>query len=265
MQARERSCLPEHSAGPASRLWNSVAISYHPPNLFHGARAIHRRRLQKFQILGPGKTSSSRRKSITSAKRSSCRNIPMQCGTFSGACSSKSSVSASDGRGSRWKSSLIACSLALQLSCEPPHCAKQVFPCKGLRHVCICTLLLAPKLVTGRVFRGHHNHGDHIELGVPLQVAANLETISSRHNDVQQDYTRPLVRNGFFHAPGIMQRDRPIAFSFQQALHQLDLSRRVINNQDLFVHSRALPVLVRRAEVHVGSQLLRSARSCVVL
>src|SRR5260370_3819187 len=129
--------------------------------------------------------------------------------------SSRSPVSASAGRGSRWKSSLIACSLALQLSCEPTHGAKQVFPCKRLSHVCVRALLLAPKLVTGRVFRGHHNHGNHIELGVPLQIAANLETVSTRHNDVKQDYVRPLVRNGLFHTPGIMQRNRPIAFSFQ--------------------------------------------------
>src|SRR6267378_3962121 len=179
--------------------------------------------------------------------------------------SSKSPVSASAGRGSRWKSSLIACFLALQLSCEPPHCAQKIFARKRLCYVCVRALLLAPKLVTGRVFRGHHNHGNHIELGVPLQVAANLKTISPGHNDVQQDYARPLVRNGLFHASGVVQSNRPIAFSFQQALHQLDLSRRVINNQDLFVHSRALPILVHRADVHVSSQLLRSARSCVVL
>src|SRR5712691_2735365 len=179
--------------------------------------------------------------------------------------SSRSPVSASAGRGSRWKSSLIACSLALQLSCEPPHCAKQVFSCKGFRYVCIRALLLAPKLVTGRVLRSHHNYGNRIKLGVPLQIAANLETISPRHNDVQQDYARPLVRNGLFHTPGVVQRNRPIAFSFQQTLHQLDLSRRVINNQDLFLHSRALPVLVHRAEVHVSSQLSGSACTCVFL
>src|SRR6266851_1864630 len=118
--------------------------------------------------------------------------------------SSRSPVSASAGSGSRWKSSLIACSPAPQLSCEPPYRAKQVFPRKRLRHVCIRALLLAPKLVTRRVLRSHHNYGNHIELGVPLQIAANLETISPRHNDVQQDYARPLVRNGLFHTPGVV-------------------------------------------------------------
>src|SRR5438445_11529076 len=138
--------------------------------------------------------------------------------------SSSSPVSASAGRGSRWKSSLIACSLVPKLSCEPPHCAKQVFPCEGLCHVCVRALLLAPKLVAGRVLRSHHNHGNRVELCVPLQVAADLETISPRHNDVQQDYARPLVRNEFFHGIGFVPRNGPRAFFFERALLQTDLT-----------------------------------------
>src|SRR5229473_1673513 len=297
MPARERNSRLARSAGPVSRLWNSVAISCHPPNLFRGARAILRRRLHKSQMLGPGKTSSSRRKSITSASRSSCRNIPMQCGTFSGtsstsrtgrqnrsrplrntqycdsggrssmgpSASSKSPVSASAGRGSRWKSSLIACSLACKLSCEPPYRAKQVFSCKRLRHVAVRALLLAPILVARRILRGHQNHRNHVELRVALQVAANLKTVAVRHHHVEQDHAGPLVGYGFLGALRVVQPDRPIAFLLQQTLHQLDLRRRVVNDQDFFVHSRGFSILVHRGEVHVSSQLLRLAHRCVVL
>src|SRR5260370_2665741 len=107
--------------------------------------------------------------------------------------SSRSPVSASAGRGSRWKSSLISRSLVPELSCEPPHCAKQVFSCKGLCHVSVRSLLLAPKLVAGRVLRSDHNYGNRIEFGAAFQIAADLETISPRHNDVQYDYARPFV------------------------------------------------------------------------
>ncbi len=78
--------------GPASRLWNSIAISCLPPNAFDGALRVRRCCGRKTQMLGPGKTSSNFLKSITRARRSSWRSMPTQCGTFSGACSSKSSV-----------------------------------------------------------------------------------------------------------------------------------------------------------------------------
>src|SRR5216684_3390114 len=179
--------------------------------------------------------------------------------------SSKSPVSASAGSGSRWKSSLIACSLACKLSCEPPYRAKQVFSCKRLRHVAVRALLLAPILVARRILRGHQNHRNHVELRVALQVAANLKTVAVRHHHVEQDHAGPLVGYGFLGALRVVQPDRPIAFLLQQTLHQLDLRRRVVNDQDFFVHSRGFSILVHRGEVHVSSQLLRLAHRCVVL
>src|SRR6202521_1378387 len=179
--------------------------------------------------------------------------------------SSRSPVSASAGSGSRWKSSLIACSLAPKFSCEPPHRAKQVFSCEGLRHVSVRALLLSPILIAGRILRGHQDHRNHVEFGAPFQVATNLKSVPVRHHHIEQDHAGPLVRNGFFDAPGVVQRNRPVAFFFQQALHQLDLSGRVINDQDFFMHSRALSILVHGAEVHVSSQLFDSACPCVVL
>src|SRR6267143_1663416 len=178
--------------------------------------------------------------------------------------SSRSPVSASAGRGSRWKSSLIAFSLARKLSCEPPHRAKEVFPCEGLRYVSVRALLLAPILVARRILRGHQDHRNHVELGVPLQVAAYLKSVPVRHDHIEQDHTGPLVRYGFLGPPRVVQPNRPIAFLFQQALHQPDLSGRVVNDQDFFVHRRAFSILVHGAEVHVSSQLSRSARPCVV-
>src|SRR5216684_153167 len=178
--------------------------------------------------------------------------------------SSRSPVSASAGRGSRWKSSLIVCSLAPGLSCEPPHRAKQVFPREGFRHVSVRALLLAPILVTRRILRSHQDHRNHVELRVPLQVAANLKTVAVRHHHVEQDHAWPLVGYGFLGALRVVQPDRPIAFLFQQALHQLDLSGRIVNDQDFFMHSRAFSILVHRAEVHVSSQLLHSVYPCVV-
>src|SRR6267143_5984426 len=179
--------------------------------------------------------------------------------------SSRSPVSASAGSGSRWKSSLIVRSLAPKLSCEPPHRAQQVFPCEGLGHVAVRALLLAPILVARRILRGQQDYRNHVELGVALQVAANLKTVAVRHPHVEQDHAGPLVGYGLLGALRVVQPDRPIAFLFQQALHQLDLRRRVVDDQDFFVHSRAFSILIRRREVHVSRQLLRSARSCVVL
>src|SRR6266705_3339367 len=248
-------------------------------------------------MLGPGKTSSSRRKSITSARRSSCRNIPMQGGTFSGTsstsktgrqtrsrplrntqscasggrssigprASSRSPVSASAGRGSRWKSSLIAFSFPQRLSCKPPHRAKQVFPGKGLGNVSVRALLLAPIPVAYGVLGGHHDYRNHVEFGAPLQVPANLESVSNRHYHIQKDHAGPLVRNSFLDSLWVVQPNGPVAFFFEQALHQLDFVRRVIDDQDFFVHSRALPILVQRTKVHVSSQVLHSRCACVVL
>src|SRR5229473_2244924 len=180
--------------------------------------------------------------------------------------SSRSPVSASAGRGSRWKSSLIAFSLAQkQLLCEPPHSAQQIFPCEWLRHVSVCPLLLAPILIARRVLRSHQDHRNHVELGVSLQVAANLKSVAVRHHHIEQDHAGSLVRYDFLDPLGVVQSNRPIAFLLQQALHQPDLSGRVIDDQDFFMHSRAFSILVHRAEVHVSSQLLPSACSCVVL
>src|SRR5260370_36293329 len=179
--------------------------------------------------------------------------------------SSKSPVSASAGRGSRWKSSLIACSFPQRLSCKTPHCAKQVFPGKGLRNVSICALLLAPIPIAHGILGGHHNHRNHVELGASLQVPANLKSISNRHHHIQQDHAGPLVRNSFLNPLRVVHPDGPIAFLLQQALHQLYFGWRVVNNQDFFVHSRALPILVQRTEVHVSSQVLDSEWACVGL
>src|SRR5713226_947806 len=179
--------------------------------------------------------------------------------------SSKSPISASAGRGSRWKSSLITYSLAQKLSCEPPYRPKQVFACEGLGHISVRALLLTPIFVARRILRGHQDHRNGAELGAPLQVAANLKSVPLRHHHVEQNHAGPLACNRFLDALGVVQPNRPIAFFFQQALHQLDLGGRVINDQDFFVHSRALSILVHREEVHVSSQLLRFACSCVVL
>src|SRR5229473_4626050 len=138
--------------------------------------------------------------------------------------SSRSPVSASAGSGSRWKSSLIACSLHHKLSCKPPYCPEQIFSCEGLGHISVRALLLAPILVARRTLRGHQDHWNHVEFSVPFQVAANLESVPFRHHHVQQDHARPLVGDGFLHKLGIVQPNWPITFFFQQALHQLDLS-----------------------------------------
>src|SRR6266849_5007430 len=178
--------------------------------------------------------------------------------------SSKSPISASAGRGSRWKSSLITYSLAQKLSCEPPYRAKQVFSCEWLGHISVRALLLPPKLVTRRIFRGHQDHRNRAELGAPLEVAANLKAVPLWHHHVKQNHAGPLACNGFLDALGVVQPNGPIAFSLQQALHQLDLSGRVIHDQHFLVHGRGLSILVHGTEMHVSSQLLHSGCARVV-
>src|SRR5258708_4543310 len=56
---------------------------------------------------------------------------------------------------------------------------------EGLRDVSIRALLLAPILVARRIFRGHQDHRNHVELRVPLEVAANLKAVSVRHHHIE--------------------------------------------------------------------------------
>src|SRR5260370_27529295 len=157
--------------------------------------------------------------------------------------SSRSPASASAGRGSRWKSSLMALSCPSKLSCKPPDRAKQVFPREGLRNVSVRTLLLAPIFVAHGILGGHHNHWNHVELSVSLEVPANLKSVSNWHHHIQQDHAGPFDGNSFLDSLRVVQPDGPVAFFFQQASHQLDFGRRVLTDQDFFVHSRALPYL----------------------
>src|SRR5713101_94344 len=179
--------------------------------------------------------------------------------------SSRSPVSVSAGSGTRWKSSFIVRSFSRNPSCKPPDRSYQLVARERLGHVAICALLLPPVLVARRVLGGHQDHRNRVELSVSLQVAANLIPVPIRHHDIEQDHAGALVRDGFFYPHGIVQADGPIAFLFQQPLHQLHLRGRVINDQDFLVHSRALPILVHRPEMHVGSQLLGSAFFCFLL
>src|SRR5437016_4260948 len=176
--------------------------------------------------------------------------------------SSRSPVSASAGSGSRWKSSLMPICLPLE-SCEPQHRAEQVLSCEWLGYVAICALLLAPELVAGGIFRRHHNHGNRIELRIPLQIAAHLKAVSPRHDDVQQNHARPLTGYGFLNALGVMQGDRPITLFFQQTLHQLDLGGRVVNDQDFFVQrvARAPEGAIRHSPERKSARYLRCASS----
>src|SRR5882724_4313863 len=179
--------------------------------------------------------------------------------------SSRSPESASAGSGTRWKSSLIVLSILQPKSCESPHRAKQFFTRKGLRHVAVRTLLLAPVFVTRSILRGHQDYGNHVELGVALQVPANLKSISIRHHYVQQNHAGVLECDRFFDLLGVAQAHRPIALFFQQGLHQFDLRGRVINNQYFFQHNPTLPVLVHGQEVHVRSHDRRFHGCCSLL
>src|SRR6266852_544644 len=136
------------------------------------------------------------------------RTAPVRCGKHNTATPAPALQSAQVLRADRrWRrlregvrdgnlrSSLIL--FASKLSCEPPHRAKQIFPREGLRHVSVRALLLAPILVTRSILRGYKNHRNHVELRVPLQVAANLETVPVRHYHIEQNYAGPLVGNGF--------------------------------------------------------------------
>src|SRR5260370_20052895 len=77
-------------------------------------------------------------------------------------------------------------SLLQKLSCEPADRAKQLFARERLRHIPVGALLLSPKLLPHRFLGGHHNHRNGVKFGAPLQVAADLKSISIRHYDIKQ-------------------------------------------------------------------------------
>src|ERR1700674_2150143 len=143
---------------------------------------------------------------------------------------------------------------------KSPHGAQQIFPRERLGDVSVRALLLAPEPVARRVLRSHHNHRDALELHVALQVPANLESVSLRHDYVQQDHHRPHRLNRFLDELRVAQPNGAIAFALQQALDQLHLRWRVIHDQYSFQLSHAHSMVLHRPEVHVGSQLPRFTR-----
>src|SRR5215467_3939771 len=66
---------------------------------------------------------------------------------------------------------ILRCSL--HLSSEAPHSAQQFFARKRLCDVSVCALLLAPILVTRRIFARHQNHWNRIEFATAFQFTTN--------------------------------------------------------------------------------------------
>src|SRR6266404_6225349 len=159
--------------------------------------------------------------------------------------------------------SAASASAASGVKCKPAHRAQQLLARKRLGDVTIGALLLAPVAVAGGVLRSHQDHWDGIELRAALKLAANLKTVAVRHHHVQQDHAGALCRNGFLDAPRIVETDGRVAFRFENGLNQLHLRRRIVNDQNLFQHGRLLPIVLRRAEVHVSGQP-RDGRRCGV-
>src|SRR5690242_6007886 len=132
--------------------------------------------------------------------------------------SSRSTASASAGRGSRWKSSLILSSISGKCSCEPPNRAKQFVARKWLGDVAVGALLFAPELVAHGILGSHHDHGDGIKLGIPFEIPADLVSVAVRHNNIEQDHARPFGRDRFLHKLGVVQAHGPVTFLLQKVL-----------------------------------------------
>src|SRR2546422_5535690 len=85
---------------------------------------------------------------------------------------------------------------------------RSLFARERLRHIPVGALLLSPKLVAHRVLGGHHNHRNGVKFGAPLQVAADLKSISIRHYDIKPDDAGTLAHNGFLDVPRVGQSHR---------------------------------------------------------
>src|SRR5713226_5153251 len=168
--------------------------------------------------------------------------------------SSRSAASASAASGVRWNSSFIASLLWHHASCKPAHGAKQFLARKRLGHVTVRALLRSPVTIALGVFRRHENYGDGVELRAALQFAANLKAVAFRHHHVEQDYAGAFRGDGLLDTLGIVEANGRVAFRFEEPLNQLHLRRRIVNDQNLLQHGRLLPIVLRRAEVHVSGQ-----------
>src|ERR1700739_4066002 len=175
--------------------------------------------------------------------------------------SSSSPSSASAGIGVNWNSSLMPLLFETPL-CEAADRSQKFFPRERLRHITVRALLLAPIPIAGRILRRHQNHRNRIELRVALQLPANLKPISLWHHHVEQNHARALQGDGLFHPPGVVQAHGPVALGLQQALNQLHLGRRVVNDQNFFLHTHSLRTVLHVGKLHVGGHLQGLLEEC---
>jgi len=117
---------------------------------------------------------------------------------------------------------LIACFL-LRRSCDLRTARSRSSRVKGLVTYPSSPCLLSPYFRSpcpldggggGGGGGGTRNQQESVELGVALQNRGNMKSVAVGHHYVQQDHAGPFVRDGFLDPPGIVHRDRPVAFFF---------------------------------------------------
>src|SRR6266852_325941 len=149
----------------------------------------------------------------------------------------------------------LCCRPQAKLLCETSYGAQQLVAREWLGDIAIGALLLTPIFVAYRILGGDHDYRDGAILRVAFEFPANLKAIALRHDHVQQNQARALGGNGFLDAPRIVDPDGLVAFGLQQPLHELHLGRRIVDDQDFFLHGRALRIVLQGSEVHVRGQL----------
>src|SRR5580704_1318403 len=204
------------------------------------------------------------RTSSTSSTGRQNRSRPLRntqycdCGVRStpgSSASSSSPSSASAGIGVKWNSSFMPLLFETPL-CEAAHSSQKLFPRERLRHISVRALLLAPIAIARRILRRHQNHRNRIEFRIAFQLPANLKPIALRHHHVEQNHARALHGNGLFHPPRVVQAHGPVALGLQQSLDQLHLGRRVVDNQNFFLHTHSLRTVLHVGKLHVGGHLV---------
>src|ERR1051326_756874 len=92
---------------------------------------------------------------------------------------------------------------------------------------------MSPELVTFSVLRGHQHHRNSSELGMAFKLATCLKAIAPRHNHVHENEIGALRLHRLLQSLRIGDRHRPVSGAVEHRLHQLDFSRRIVNDQDL--------------------------------
>jgi len=82
-----------------------------------------------------------------------------------------------------------------------------------------------------------------LKLRTAFKLTANLETVAFRHHHIQKDHAGPHGVDRFLDAQRIVETNRLIAFVFEEALHELHLSRRVVHDEHFLQHEQKSPEL----------------------